>query len=209
VSDKAGQYDRAAERWTDEAYADPAGYLARRARLVVTLGPRLEPGDRVLDLACGDGGLGEHLLGHGVTYLGVDLSEPMIEAARRRLGPRAVVERGDLNDYEPPEPVAATTVFRAIYYAHDRLAFFRRAAGYTERKLVFDLNPRQYRVEDVARELRAAGFDRLELRPFFTPQTVAVPRPVAGALRAAERAGPLARLALRFRFTYVVAASKR
>jgi SAM-dependent methyltransferase len=203
---KARQYDRAAERWTDEAYADPAGYLARRAELVVALGPRLEPGDTVLDLACGDGGLGEHLLCRGLEYAGVDLSEPMVAAARRRVGDRARL--GDLNTYEPDAPVAATTVFRAIYYATDRLAFFRRAAAYTERKLVFDLNPRQYRLDDVERDLRAAGWTRLELRPFFTPQTVALPGAVAAALRALERAGPLARLALRFRFTYVCAASK-
>jgi SAM-dependent methyltransferase len=206
VTDKAQQYDRAADTWTEDAYADPAGYLARRARFVVELGPRLEPGDRVLDLACGDGGLGVHLLGAGLDYRGVDLSAAMVEAARRRLGDRA--ETGDLNDYEPPEPVAATTVFRALYYASDRLAFFHRAAGYTERKLVFDLNPRQYRLEEVTRDLREAGFERVELRPFFTPQTRALPRPLAAALAAAERAGPLARLALRVRFTYLVAASK-
>jgi SAM-dependent methyltransferase len=206
VTDKQAQYDRAAERWTEEAYADPSHYLARRAELVVGIGPRLGPGDRVLDLACGDGGLGAHLLARGLDYRGVDLSGPMVEAARVRLGDR--VEQGDLNDYEPPEPVAVTTLFRAIYYAHDRTAFFRRAAGYTERKLVFDLNPRQYRVEDVTRDLRAAGFDRVELRPFFTPQTRALPRPVAAAVEAAERVGPVARAALRFRFTYVVAGSK-
>jgi hypothetical protein len=205
---KADQYDRAAERWSEDAYADAAGYLARRAELVVALGPPLESGDTVLDLACGDGGLGEHLLRHGVGYLGVDLSAPMVEAAQRRLGERATVQQADLNSYEPPAPVAATTVFRAIYYARDRAAFFRRTAAYTERKLVFDLNPRQYRVADVERDLRAAGWERLELRPFFTPQTVALPGPVGAVLRAAERAGPLARLALRFRFTYVCAAWK-
>jgi SAM-dependent methyltransferase len=208
VTDKADQYDRAAERWSDEAYADAAGYLARRAELVVSLGPPLDPGDVVLDLACGDGGLGEHLLRRGIGYLGVDLSGPMVEAARRRLGDRARVEIGDLNEYEPAEPVAATTVFRAIYYVRDRPAFFGRAAAYTERKLVFDLNPRQYRVADVERDLHAAGWNRLELHPFFTPQTFAPARPLAAALHAAERAGPLARLALRFRFTYVCAASK-
>lgn len=207
-SGKADQYDRAAERWSDEAYADAAAYLARRAELVVSLGPRLERDETVLDLACGDGGLGEHLLRQGVGYLGVDLSGPMVEAARRRLGEQARVEQADLNAYEPPHPVAATTVFRAIYYATDRLAFFRRAGAYTERKLVFDLNPRQYRVADVAADLRAAGWERLELQPFFAPQTVALPGPVAAALRVAERSGPLARLALRFRFTYVCAASK-
>ena len=58
---KAEQYDRAAEHWTEEAYADARTYLARRAELIVTLGPRLEPGDRVLDLACGDGALGDFL----------------------------------------------------------------------------------------------------------------------------------------------------
>jgi SAM-dependent methyltransferase len=203
---KQAQYDRAAERWTEEAYADPSRYLARRAELVAGLGAPLEPGDRVLDLACGDGGLGAHLLRRGLDYRGVDLSGPMVDAARGRLGDR--VQQGDLNDYEPPEPVAATTVFRAIYYAHDRLAFFRRAAGYTERKLVFDLNPRQYRVEDVTHDLRTAGFERIELRPFFTPQTHAFPRPLAATVEAAERVGPLARAALRFRFTYVVAGSK-
>jgi SAM-dependent methyltransferase len=206
VSDKQAQYDRAAERWTDEAYADPSRYLARRAALVVELGARLKPGDRVLDLACGDGGLGAHLLARRLDYRGVDLSGPMVEAARARLGDR--VEHGDLNDYEPPELVAAATVFRAIYYAHDRLAFFRHAAGYTERKLVFDLNPRQYGVEDVVRDLRAAGFERVDLRPFFTPQTHAFPRPLAAAVEAMERVGPLARLALRYRFTLIVAGSK-
>ena len=114
--------------------------------------------------------------------------------------------QGDLNTFAPERPVAATTVFRAIYYADDRPAFFRRVAGFTERKLVFDLNPRQYPVEQVVAELRAAGFARVALRPFFVPQTQRLPRPAIGALRALERSGPLARLALRVRFTYLVAA---
>ena len=104
----------------------------------------------------------------------------MVEAARRRLGGRAEVLAGDLNDYVPPDRVAATTVFRAIYYARDRAAFFAHAAGFTDKKLVFDLNPRQYRVEDVLDDLRAAGFGVIELRPFFVPQTVSLPGPVLG-----------------------------
>jgi hypothetical protein len=181
------QYDEVAERWGDEAYADPAAYLARRAELVVSLGPRLP---------------------FGLDYLGVDASEPMVDAARRRLGSRAQIELGDLNEYEPPRPPAATTCFRAIYYARDRAAFLRKAAGYTERKLVFDLNPRQYDLRDVREELRAASFSRLDTRPFFTPQRLALPRPLGAALRAAERAGPVARLALRLRFTLICAASR-
>lgn len=202
------QYARQAEEWSERAYADSAAYLAHRADLVVGLGPRLHPGDEVLDLACGDAGLGELLVAHGLRYRGVDSTPEMVEAARSRLGDRAPVELGDLNVYAPPEPVAATTVFRAIYYAHDRRAFFRHVAAFTQKKLVFDLNPRQYRLDDVLSDLQFAGFTHIALRPFFMPQTVALPRSAAALARVLERTGPLARLALRLRFTYLVAASR-
>ena len=104
--------------------------------------------------------------------------------------------------------MTATTCFRAIYYTRDRAAFFRRVAGYTERKLVFDLNPRQYRVDDVRRDLQAAGFDTIDLRPFFAPQRVSLPRVAAGGLRVLERSGPLARAILAVRFSYLCAASR-
>lgn len=203
MRDTSAKYAGAAAGWSEEQYADPSGYLRHRADLVVSLGPRLEPGDRIVDLACGDAGLADFLRGY--EYVGVDASEEMVRAAQAR-GVR--VELADLNDFRPDEPVAATTCFRAIYYARDRRAFFRHVAGYTEKKLVFDLNPRQYRLEDVRADLGAAGFGRLALRPFFAPQTVGLPRPLAALLRAAERSGPLARAALRVRFTYLVAASR-
>jgi len=208
VSSKDDQYARQAEEWTERAYADAAAYLAHRADLIVTLGPGLGPADEVLDLACGDAGLGELLVARGLRYRGVDSTPEMVAEARRRLGDRASIEPGDLNDYVPPAPVAATTVFRAIYYARDRRSFFEHVAEFTEKKLVFDLNPRQYRLEDVLADLRVAGLGRVVLRPFFVPQSVALPGPVAALAKALERSGPLARLALRLRFTYLVAASR-
>ena len=195
MSGKEGQYARGAAGWSDAQYADGAAYLAHRAELVATLGPRLAPGDEVLDLACGDGGLGAYLMARGLRYRGVDVTPEMVAEAARRLGPGAQLEVGDLNDYEPPGPVAATTVFRAIYYARDRRAFLARVASFTTVKLVFDLNPRQYDLADVVVDLRAAGLTEVALRPFFVPQTVALPRAAAAALRAAERSGPLARAA--------------
>jgi len=198
---KVEKYAPQAERWSEEAYADADAYLAHRAELVRSLGPRLERGDTVLDLACGDGGFAPYL--PEFAYFGVDASREMVGAARRR---GRMVVLGDLNEYEPPAPVAATTCFRAVYYARDRAAFFRRVGGYTERKFVFDLNPRQYRVADVRDDLRAAGFDRLELRPFFSPQRVSLPGSAAAALRALERSGPVARLLLAVRFSYLCAA---
>jgi len=192
------KYAPQAEHWT-ETYADHGGYLAHRAELVVSLGPRLESGERVLDLACGDGGLAAFL---PADYVGVDASPEMVAAARLR---SVDAELADLNEYEPREPVAATLCFRAIYYARDRRAFFEHVAGYTEKKFVFDLNPRQYRVGDVRADLEAAGFDRLELRPFLVPQTLALPRPLRTLAIALER-NALARALLQARFTYVCAA---
>ena len=202
------QYARQAGDWTERAYADATAYLAHRADLIATLGPQLEPGDEVLDLACGDAGLGELLLERGFRYRGVDWTPEMVAQASRRLGGRAPVEAGDLNEYVPPSSVAATTVFRAIYYARDRRAFFSHVAAFTEKKLVFDLNPRQYRPDDVVADLRAAGIARIVLRPFFVPQTVSLPKPALAAAKVLECSGPLARLALRVRFTYLVAASR-
>ena len=208
MSSKEDQYARQAEGWTEQAYADVGAYLAHRAELIESLGTPLGAGDTVLDLACGDGGLGEALLARGLGYHGIDATPEMVESARRRLAGRADVELADLNDYVPAAPVAATTVFRAIYYARDRAAFFRHVAGFTEKKLVFDLNPRQYAVDEVTRDLRAAGYPTIELRPFLVPQTISLSQPVLAAAKALERSGPLARLALRVRFTYLVAASR-
>ncbi len=205
---KDDQYARQAADWSDRAYADIGAYLDHRAELIVSMGPSLESGDEVLDLACGDGGLGEALIGRGIRYRGVDSTVEMVVAARKRLGELAQVDLGDLNDYTPPGSVSATTVFRAIYYARDRATFFRRIAEYTEMKLVFDLNPRQYDVHEIVSELRASGWPNVELRPFFVPQTVSLPRAALAVARAFERSGPIARAALRARFTYLVAASR-
>jgi SAM-dependent methyltransferase len=202
------KYSGKAEEWSERQYADPSAYLRHRADVVVSLGPKLEPRDEVLDLACGDGGFGEVLLARGLRYRGVDATPEMVAEAGRRLGQRAEIELGDLNDYEPPYPVAATTLFRAVYYARNRREFFRHVAGYTDKKLVFDLNPRQYRLDDVLADLEAAGLESVALRPFFAPQTVSLPRPVLALARMLEQSGPIARLALRFRFTYLVAAAR-
>lgn len=193
------KYAGEAGGWSEREYASARAYLSHRAELIRSLGPPLRAGDFVLDLACGDGGLADFLSEQ--RYIGVDASEEMVAAGRER--GRELVH-ADLNDYEPPQPVQVTTIFRAIYYARDRRKLFERIAGYTERKLVFDVNPRQYRLEDVRADLRAAGLDRLETRPFFVPQSRALP-----FLKVLEQRPLVARLLLRYRFTLLCAASRR
>ena len=193
------KYAGKARGWSNREYARADAYLSHRAELIRKLGPALLAGDLVLDLACGDGGLADFLPEQ--RYVGVDASEEMVAAGRER-GRELVY--ADLNDYEPPHAVQVTTIFRAIYYARDRRRLFERIAGYTERKLVFDLNPRQFRLEDVHSDLRAAGLDQLETRPFFVPQTHALP-----FLELFEQRPLLARVLLRYRFTLLCAASRR
>ena len=66
------KYDDKAERWTEEAYADADAYLAHRAELILSLGPPLDTGDTVLDLACGSGRHTRYLAGRGLQVEAVD-----------------------------------------------------------------------------------------------------------------------------------------
>jgi SAM-dependent methyltransferase len=202
----SSKYDGQADRWTEQAYADPSAYLAHLAALIVSLGPPLQPGDTVLDLACGDAGLAEPLLARGLRYYGVDLSESMAEAARRRLGDLARIEwrpeRLRRRSRSPARPAFGRSTTR------ERRELFRHIASYTVKKLVFDLNPRQFQVADVRADLEAAGLTEVVLHPFLFPQRVGLPRSADAALRGLERSGLLARALLRARFSYLVAASR-
>ena len=201
------KFDGLARGYSAHDYADPSGYGSRRAQVVAELAGPLAPGASLLDLACGDGNLAEPLLALGYRYSGVDGSAAMIAEARSRLGEAVRLDVALIDEYEPPEPVDVTVCLRAFYYPVDRRAFFRRVAGYTRTRFVFDFDPRVYDRAGLETDLRATGFDRIRLRPFFLPQRVAVPAPVGGALTALEHAGPLARAALHLRGIYFCAAS--
>jgi hypothetical protein len=129
----------------------------------------------------------------------------MVEVARRRHGGRIRMALADMFAYVPPEPVAATVCFRSLYFADDRVAFFRHVGAFTEKKVLFDVDPRRQPLDRVRADLRAAGFDHAAAHPFFVPQHARLPRPAAATLAAVERVPPLAALVLRARFGLVVA----
>ena len=187
-----------------------AAYLEHRARSSSRSDPRLEPGDEVLDLACGDGGFGEHLLQRGLPL--PRASTPSARDGRRGGADASAAGRGsrsgDLNDYAPPAPVAATTVFRAIYYASDRSAFFRTCRRVHQAQARLRPQPAPVpRSRTSSRDLRAArASTNVSLRPFFVPQTRGAAGPLAARLRAGRAQRAAGRLALRYRFTYLVAA---
>ena len=69
--------------WDPDRYARHARFVSDLAGPVVDL-LAAEPGDRILDLGCGDGVLTEALAAMGCRVVGVDSSPEQIEAARRR-----------------------------------------------------------------------------------------------------------------------------
>lgn len=86
------------QRWEADRYARNARFVADLAMPVVDLlAP--QPGERILDLGCGDGALTEKLLALGADVVGVDQSADMVTAARKR-GIDASVMDGRALDFD-------------------------------------------------------------------------------------------------------------
>jgi SAM-dependent methyltransferase len=107
-------------------------------RVVEALDP--QPGERVLDVGCGNGALSVAIaerVGPGGTVLGIDLSGPMLEVARRRAGEQsrdnAHFERGDAQvDPLPEASFDAVTSRFGVMFFDDAVAAFANLARATK-----------------------------------------------------------------------------
>ena len=71
------------QTWNTEAYAANGRFVATLASDVLAL-LNPQPGEKILDLGCGDGALTEQLAATGAILTGVDASPTMLAAARQR-----------------------------------------------------------------------------------------------------------------------------
>ncbi|HEX4022955.1 MAG TPA: methyltransferase domain-containing protein [Acidobacteriaceae bacterium] len=71
------------QTWSALGYAENGRFVADLgAPLLDLLAP--QPGERILDLGCGDGALTEKIAASGARVIGVDASEDLLQAARTR-----------------------------------------------------------------------------------------------------------------------------
>ena len=74
---------KAVQHWTAADYERNGRFVQELARPVLAL-LAAKPGMRILDLGCGDGALTVDIAASGADVLGVDLSDDLLDAARKR-----------------------------------------------------------------------------------------------------------------------------
>jgi SAM-dependent methyltransferase len=86
------------QTWDPRSYVHNAGFVSALGTGVVEL-LAAQPGERVLDLGCGEGTLAQALQEAGCQVVGVDASAQLVEAARAR-GVHALVANGEALSFD-------------------------------------------------------------------------------------------------------------
>jgi SAM-dependent methyltransferase len=173
----ADKFTALSRGWSAREYASPPEFMRRRAALVREWGTRLRPGDRVLELGCGDGSLSCLLAAEGFDVTGVDISAGMIEEAKRRAARErapARFEVADCDRLEVAEPFDAVVSFMSAFftYMENPAEFLARVAPLVRKKVVVDWNFRSpCSFVEAAAALESAGLSRVEWRPWLVPHT--------------------------------------
>ena len=173
----AGKFSAISRGWSEREYGDLSGFMRRRAAWVREWGAPLRPGDRILELGCGDGALSCMLASEGFDVTGVDISQGMIEEAKRRAeieSSTARFEVADSDTLNAAEPFDAVVSFMGAFftYTENPTEFLSRIAPLVRKKVMVDWNFRSpHTFFEAARALEEAGLCNVEWRPWLVPHT--------------------------------------
>ncbi len=156
--------------WDPREYERTAGFVAELGVPVIALlAPR--PGERILDVGCGDGALTRRLASTGAIVIGVDASVDMVQAARARGVDARVMDAAKLSFHEEFDAVFTNA---ALHWMRDLAAVVRsvfralRPGGRFVGELGGEGNVASVR-EAIAAALRRRGIDPNRLEPWVFP----------------------------------------
>jgi 2-polyprenyl-3-methyl-5-hydroxy-6-metoxy-1,4-benzoquinol methylase len=173
----AAKFTARARGWSEREYGDPLEFMRRRAALVRHWGTQLQPGERILELGCGDGALSCLLAAQGFDVMGVDISPGMIAEAKRRAERESVAvnfEVADSDSFASDEPFDAVISFMSAFftYLEKPAQFLERIMPLVKKKVIVDWNFRSpCPFNEAARTLERAGLHHVEWRPWLIPHT--------------------------------------
>ncbi|MEW6300696.1 MAG: methyltransferase domain-containing protein [Thermodesulfobacteriota bacterium] len=160
----------ATQTWDPDRYARNARFVADLGMPVVEL-LRPQPGERILDLGCGDGALTEKLVALGCQVVGVDSSPEQVAAARARGLEAYVMDGQRLTFTNAFDAVFSNAVLHWMKRADDVIAGVRRALKPGGRFVAECGGAGNIRRIETALHtvLRRRGIDAAVLNPWYYP----------------------------------------
>jgi SAM-dependent methyltransferase len=174
-SETAAKFTNLSRGWSEKEYDDPVEFMRRRTALIRNWGAQLQPGDRILELGCGDGTLSCFLAAQGFEVVGVDISPGMIEEAKSRASREGVdvhFEVADGDGFASDKPFDAVVSFMGAFftYIEDPAKFLSAVVPSIRKKVILDWNFRSPgSFVEAANTLERAGLCQIEWRPWFIP----------------------------------------
>ncbi|VAW04278.1 SAM-dependent methyltransferase [hydrothermal vent metagenome] len=119
--------DKAGEKWA----ANQVVLDAMLAPVTELLMEAVQTGseERVLDIGCGTGETSKIAVDAGARVTGVDISEPMLELAKARLGDRADLSIADASEFQGEQPYDVVMSRFGVMFFDDPTAAFRNIAS--------------------------------------------------------------------------------
>ena len=167
---RAGIDRRGSQSWNPERYAKNAAFVPELGAPVLDLlAPR--PGERILDLGCGDGVLTARLADAGASVVGVDASPEQVAAARQRGLDARVMDAAELEFEDEFDAVFSNAALHWMRHPRAVIANVRRVLK-ADGRFVGEMGG-EGNVEAIWGALREAlarrGIDGDSLFPWYFP----------------------------------------